>query len=318
MTIIGQPTQPIPTMKNDLIHRVTRCSLALLLAALAILSTVGLKAGNFFTNTIDGITLNNNAGKSPASTSKSWAILALSGGVTITEPSSNTSFYDVIGDVGVAGAGNLSMTLSQIQGTAYLGTGTSTAGASITGGVLKTAGSNTYLNTAVSQATSANTTASALVNSTSGLTFSGLGSGVPSTISLNNTAGSITGAAGGTYVMNLTNLILTGANAVLNFSGSSLTNYIVNVSQYLTLSSAAKITLSGGLTSANVLFNVSANASYNSYNVGLSGGSQLNGIILAPSRTVTLTGASKVTGEVIGKTVSLSGSSQVVATNVSP
>ena len=50
----------------------------------------------------------------------------------------------------------------------------------------------------------------------------------------------------------------------------------------------------------------------------LSGGSEAHGIILATTRAVKETGDSKIYGEVIAKSVSLSGASNVINPLVSP
>jgi hypothetical protein len=84
----------------------------------------------------------------------------------------------------------------------------------------------------------------------------------------------------------------------------------------MTLSSAAKIQLGNGLTAANVLFNVKSNTTQ--YDVTLSGGSQVTGIIMAPTRNFKETGGSVVYGEVIAKGVSLSGASKVINPFASP
>ena len=138
----------------------------------------------------------------------------------------------------------------------------------------------------------------------------------PLTIAMNNTSGSITGQAGQTYVLNLTDLVLQGTGAVLSLSGSNTTNYVINVSRSMSLAAGAKILLSGGLTEANVLYNVKSNSTQ--YDVTLSGGSEAHGTILATTRAVKETGGSVVYGEVIAKTVSLSGASKVINPYASP
>jgi hypothetical protein len=311
----------IPNMKPNLISKLTRLSRALLLAT-AILSAGVLKAQNFFTGTVNGVTLGNAATSAsatgPANGYNHWAIFALSGGVTLTDPSVNGNFYDSVGDVGVGGAGNLTMSNSQINGNVYYDSGTLLQNnGNITGTALNGYGS--YLTSGptsgVTSATNASTAAAGLAGNTTGLTFGGAlssftGATPPTTIGLSSAA-SISGAASTTYVLNLTNLIMSGVNAVLTLNGSSTTNYVVNVSSYMTLSSQASIVLgTGGITAGNILFNVK-NASTN-YDVTLSGGATVNGIILGPQRNVKLTTGAVVYGEVIGRSVSLSGASQVI------
>jgi predicted acyltransferase (DUF342 family) len=102
-------------------------------------------------------------------------------------------------------------------------------------------------------------------------------------------------------------------------NGTATTNYVINVNRYMSLAGGAKINLAGGITPQNVLYNVNQNTINGvQYDVTLSGGSEARGIILATTRAVKLTGDSKVFGEVIAKSVSLSGSSNVINPLVSP
>jgi hypothetical protein len=292
---------------------------ALVICALTLLGVVAAQADNFFDDSVSGIDLGNASGGSTG-THKSWAIFALSGGVTITDASLDGS-YDVLGNVGIAGAGGLTLSLSKIQGSVFRDSGAFTNSGGIVTGT-NTTGNGAYLNTGVSNANSASSTAQLLPRATSGLTLGGgLAGGLltndTTALTLNNTAGSIspaTGPAGaGTYVLNVADVILAGAGAILTLNGNGVAgavNYVVNVNRYLTLSTAAQIQLGNGLTPQNVLFNVKSNAT--PYDVTVSGGSVVNGIILAPTRTVKLTGASTVYGEVIAKGVSLSGRSKVI------
>jgi hypothetical protein len=303
-------------MKLNNRMNVARSIRVLVLGAMALLGAVAAQAANFFDDNVSGIDLGNASGGSTG-THKHWAIFALSGGVTITDTSLDGS-YDVLGNVGIAGAGGLSLSLSRIQGSVFRDTGTySNSGGVVTG--TNTTGNGAYLNTGVSNANTASSVAQGLTASTSGLTLGGgvsgsvYGSNYTAALSLTNTAGSITATSAGTKVLNLTDLILSGTGAILTLNGNGVAgavNYVINVNRYLTLGTAAQIQLGGGLTPQNVLFNVKSYATQ--YDVTLSGGSVLNGILLAPTRTVKLTGASVVTGEVIANSVSLSGRSKVI------
>ena len=309
----------------------SRAGRAMLLASLAVLTTGALKASspapgtNFFENTISGINLGGaSGGFGSLSDRRNWAIFALSGGVTITDPVAtygDLNSYDVWGNVGLGGTGNLSMTASWIRGNVVVQNGSQT---SPTGAPFLT-GTRTVNNTAISNgitsANAATTAASALnVNDIGSgptlLSFTGFAGSPGTSISL-AAAASITGVAATTYVINVTDFILNGAAATLTLNGTNTTNYIFNVSRFLSLGTSAKIALGGsGITAANILFNVKSSAPQ--YDVTLSGGSELNGIILATTRSVKLTGGSKVFGEVIAKGVSLSGVSKVINPFVSP
>jgi hypothetical protein len=311
-------------MKLNQILNAARSIRALALCAMALLGIAAAPAANFFDDNVSGIDLGNASGGANLSGNghRQWAIFALSGGVTITDTSVDGS-YDVLGNVGAAGAGGLTLSLSRIQGSVFRDTGSyANSGGVVTG--TNTGGNGAYLNTAVGNANSASSAAQGLTASTSGLTLGGgvsgsvYGSNYTAALSLNNTAGSITATSAGTKVLNLTDLILSGTGAILTLNGNGVAgavNYVINVNRYLTLGTAAQIQLGGGLTPQNVLFNVKSNVTQ--YDVTLSGGSVLNGILLAPTRTVKLTGASTVNGEVIASGVSLSGRSKVINPTVS-
>ena len=94
-------------MKLNNPFKTTRICRAFLIAAFALFGTGALKAQNFFDNTISGINLGNASGGATGG-HKNWAIFALSGGLTITDPTLDGSF-DVLGNVGIGGAGVLTM-----------------------------------------------------------------------------------------------------------------------------------------------------------------------------------------------------------------
>ncbi len=297
-------------MKLNSLFTLARTCRILLIASLALLSAGALKAANFFDDTVSGINLGNasGGGNFAGTGHRNWAIFSLSGGVTITDPTLDGSF-DVLGNVGIAGAGILTMSASRIQGDIYRDSGgqTLSGGANYTG-YSSTGGNGAYLGNNVSggvyHANTASTVAAGLAT-----TY------VQTSIALNNLPMSIS-PTGSTTVLNLQDLILSGLGAVLTLNGSSANNYVINVNRYMTLSSQASIVLAGGLGANNVLFNVKSNNP--SYDVTLSGASVVNGIILAPSRNVKLTGGSVVNGEVIAKGVSLSGRSKVINPFISP
>ena len=296
-------------MKNIL--QLPRAFRAILVAAFALFGTGALEAANFFDNSVGGIDLGNASGGSSTinSTHKNWAIFALSGGVTITDPSYINGAYDAVGNIGMAGTGVLTLSNASINGSVYnvsgngpVLSGTTSISNSGTAGPTVDA---TYLNNAATSAGLASTNAAAMT-ATIGTT----------TIAFNDGANHTVNATGAITVLNLQDLILSGINTVLTLNATAPNqNFVINVSRYMTLSANAQIQLTGGLGANNVLFNVK---NTNTYDVTLSGASVVNGIILAPSRNVKLTGASVVNGEVIGKGVSLSGRSKVINPFVSP
>ncbi len=295
-----------------------------ILAAVLALASAGIaNAGNFFDNNVGGIDLGTAAGGSSDnnSTHRNWAIFALTGGVTITDPTYNDpmspgGYYDVLGNIGMAGSGTLNLTNASINGSVWNGSGTPVTGnPHITSANWSSGGpavTGAYLTSAANAAISASSAATGMTMSSPGQPPSG------SSITLSGGGmQTLTASPGSLTVVNLQDLILTGLNTALTLTGSAGQNFVINVSRYMTLSSSAQIKLSGGLTVNNVLFNVT-NATGNAYDVTLSGGSVVNGIILAPNRNVKLTGASVVNGEVIAKGVSLSGRSRVLNPFVSP
>ena len=321
-------------MKTEIVSKMSRLSRVLLAATLALAGTASVKADNFFDDTISGINLGNASGGTTGG-HRHWAIFTLGGNVTITDPQSYTtttgivpsgsptSDYsaagsaDVYGNVGIYGSGRLSMTNSYIDGfvdefssptNVLAGNG---ANPYFLGSITH---DSAYLQQAYNDAIAASAVAKALT-ATSGTVSTAVITSAKSQADLG-----ITGSlAGNTYVLNLTDLILQGTSAVLTLNGTATTNYVINVNRYMSLAGGAKINLAGGITPQNVLYNVNQNTINGvQYDVTLSGGSEARGIILATTRAVKLTGDSKVFGEVIAKSVSLSGSSNVINPLVSP
>lgn len=298
---------------------------SVLLAALTLAGCGTLQAANFFDNVIavgtQGSVDLNTASGSNLSGRYCWAIFTMQGGGTISD--SALTVPNVVGNIGVAQSGTIMMQNSTVAGTVYLRGGAvpSTPGSVITGGILTS--QDPILNLAQSNATSAASAAAGLYSSTTGLSLSGGFPTPPSLVNgsysdtgsivLKNTSQTINGAAGGTYVLNLANLALNAST--LTLTGDGTTNYIINVSKFMSLASNSHIVLSGGLQPQNVLFNV---RNTYAYDVTMSGASTLDGIILAPGRNVKLTGGSQVNGEVIARAVSLSGQSKVINPVCSP
>jgi hypothetical protein len=328
-----------PTMKTEIVSKMSSLSRALLVATLALAGTASVKADNFFDNTISGINLGNASGGTTGG-HRHWAIFTLGGSVTITDPTpylpgsvpsgqAPDSYYstagsaDVYGNVGIYGSGRLSMTNSYINGfvdqyssptNVFAGNG---ANPYFLGSITH---DSAYLQRAYNDAIAASAAAEALTTNV------GAGGGTAATTAVITSAKSevdlgiaLGGQPNTTYVLNLTDLILQGTSAVLTLNGTATTNYVINVNRYMSLAGGAKINLAGGITPQNVLYNVNQNTINGvQYDVTLSGGSEARGIILATTRAVKLTGDSKVFGEVIAKSVSLSGSSNVINPLVSP
>ena len=333
-------------MKTDIISKMSRLSRALLAAALALVSTASVKATplNFFDGSVSGVDLGNASG-GVTNGHRHWAIFTLGGNVTITDPTAYLpgsvppgqapdSYYstagsaDVYGNVGIYGTGRLSMTNSYING--FVDEFSSPTN------VLAGNGGNPYFlgsignNAAYLQQARDNAIAASLAakNLTPTHTAPG-GTAVITTLKDESTAfnindrvgNDVSAMSGKTYAVNLTDLILQGTSAILTLHGTATTNYVFNIDRYMSLAGGAKINIDGssGLTAANVLYNVNQNSINGvQYDVTLSGGSEARGIILATTRAVKETGDSKIYGEVIAKSVSLSGASNVINPLVSP
>lgn len=117
----------------------------------------------------------------------------------------------------------------------------------------------------------------------------------------------LSGAPGETVVLKLGNFTLTG-NATLTLQGTASTTYVINVTKQFSLSGTSKIVLSGGLTWDHVLFNVTGTGA----DVTVSGTSILQGVLVANSRTVKLSGQSKTIGAVIANRIVMTDASKVL------
>jgi len=285
-----------------------------LLSACAFLASNAMGVGFFDSGGAGGVDLATVRGGA----SQYWAVFGISGGVSVTDPGPFSGNWDIRGGVGIAGSGNLTMSSSEILGNLYIRTGgvqVYSAGATVTGSVNQNSiPTDGILSGAAADAATASAQASALPTFYNGSPLTTIAQTTP--IALAAAA-----AANTTYVLHLTDLILSGTNAMLTLNGNGLANvnYVINVNRYLSLANGAQIKLTGGLQVQNVLINVQSGIySTYTYDATLSGGSTVNGIILAPNRTVKLTGASTDVGEVIGKAVSLSGNSRVYNPVASP
>lgn len=105
----------------------------------------------------------------------------------------------------------------------------------------------------------------------------------------------------GCTVLSLKNFKLSG-DSVLTLTGNPGDAFVINVKGDFKLSGNAKIVLAGGLTAADVLFNVTSNKK-----VELTGKAMGTGILLATRSEVKLSGSSMWTGEVIANRVHVHG-----------
>jgi choice-of-anchor A domain-containing protein len=210
------------------------------------------------------------------------------------------------GNVGISSPGTLSLNSSNgnpaaaINGNVYLGnTARITNPQQVKGTVL------THQDTKLDQANAAAVLAAVKFASRTP-TLSVPGSAINGTMT-------ITGGAG-VNVLNITGLNL-GNRQTLTLTGPAGSQFVINDSGGFTLNSG-KIILAGGLTPSDVVFNVTGiglNLPALSISGGVNGESVVNGILLAPGRSVQIS-SGLINGEVIagGPTFNFDSSGSIV------
>jgi hypothetical protein len=228
---------------------------------------------------------------------ENWGILetganqvSLSNNTGITVNSGATSSQ---ANLGINSGGNLNQSGTVVvQGTYYkfsTNSDSTTSGFTAVGGV--NTSSNSLLTTAASDATAASTTLAGLTpNQTLG------------TISTSTT---ISATVPGQNVVNVTGINL-GNGTTLTLSGSATQSFVINVTGTSNVT-FDNISLVGGLTPANVIFNVLNGDTITDNSPGV-----LNGILMDVSGKVSLTNNDTLNGEIIsGNQISLSNNSDV-------
>lgn len=119
-----------------------------------------------------------------------------------------------------------------------------------------------------------------------------------------------TASTSGTIVLTLDTFQL-ASNATFTLQGTAAASYIINVKGTFSLAGNSQIVLKGGLTAGNVIFNLVTTAPFNTTTATLSGNSIFRGILLAPTRSVVMSNNASVSGEVIAKSITMSGNSTV-------
>lgn len=215
----------------------------------------------------------------------------------------------VIGNVGIGGAGNFSMSDGQIQGDLYMndtGTLSMSGPAQITGtkrGLhLNGVSQQSTLNNALADSLALSNAAAALASTNNYTVPVGTFNG--STV---NSGKSITiaGPNSGTVVLNLQDFVMTSGTFTLQ--GTAMTTFILNVSRNFSINNST-VVLSGGLLASHVLFNVRNTGSQ----VSLNQGTSLQGVLLAYNRKVDLSGG-KVYGKVIANQIVITSGGQIVS-----
>ena len=228
-----------------------------------------------------------------------WGILetganqvSMANGTNITVNPGATSSQANLG-INSGGKLNQSGTVT-IAGAYYKFTGNSdstTNGLTVAGGTLTGPTVNSTLTTAAADATAASTTLAGLPpNQTLG------------TITASTT---ISATVPGRNVINLTDINM-GNNTTLTLSGSATQSFVINVTgtSQVTLSN---VSLVGGLTPANVIFNVLNGDTVTDPNPDV-----VNGTIMDINGSISITNNDTINGELIsGKQISLSNNSDV-------
>lgn len=225
-----------------------------------------------------------------------WAVLETGNGNVSLANAANAGY--VVGNVGVAGTGNISDGGSlPITGNVELGTSSGSSGLSgnVSGSITQNSASQTALNQAAAAAIAASSQLAAMASSGGGVGISQISQG--STLS-----------AG---VYNLSSMQLNnGAQLVL--SGNASSQFIFNISGQMSLNSA-QIVLSGGLNADDVIYNITGNQAVQ-FSGGLNdphGEAALAGIILATNAAIQIS-PGEVTGEIIsGQNINISSGGSV-------
>jgi len=239
-----------------------------------------------------------------AGRTKQWAVFTLGNNVSLNVNMSGQAL--VIGDVGAAGTGNVTLGSGQarIQGSLYQHTGGNLNNSgTITGSRFQNPATDSLLNQAAIDAQNASDEAWALPVTPA---YSSL-------TNVNLSGGNITITGSGCVVLKLTNFVISG-RGTFTLAGTAGTSYIINVSNQFSLSNSSQIILGTGIRPQDVLFNVRGTGSQ----VNLSGATQFNGILLATKRTVSISGSTQVRGEVIANSVIVSGQARVVTPSTNP
>jgi len=221
---------------------------------------------------------------------------------TVTGPSS------IVGNVGVGGSGNYTMSDGTLNGDLYMNDNAKTAKLSgpamITGhrfGLHEDGVSQqSVLNNALDGAHYLSMQAAMDTNTGSYMVTQGTFNGMTENGNQNVT---LTGT--GHIVLTLQDFVMTGGTFTL--SGNAMTSYVINVTRNFSLNNA-KIELSGQLMASHVLFNIIGKGQ----DVSMQQGTSMHGILLATQRKVNLSGG-KVFGRVIADQLALTSGGQVVS-----
>jgi choice-of-anchor A domain-containing protein len=215
-----------------------------------------------------------------------WQILAVNTGSSTANLNIAYS-SQVDGNVGVANGNVRVSSSSAIYGNLDVGTsGTISNSGIVSGSINQNSATNTLLANATTAAMKAFTDASGMTATITSVT----------TINNPSSATTITGTSG-INVIDLTNLDLSGSGDGLTLSAPSNGYFVINISGAFSVGNQANIVVAGGLSAADVLYNVTGTSGTVQFN-GASGNVDVQGIVLAPYQDININGA-QVDGEVI-------------------
>lgn len=215
----------------------------------------------------------------------------------------------VVGNIGIGGNGDFSMSDGDLYGDIYMHTGgkvTFSGPANNHGFHVYTTGVDAPINSAIADAISlSNAAAAEMSSSSSAYTVNGVHSMLTTVNSGSNMTVADSNPFGGKIVLNLQDFVRT--NGTFTLQGTAMTTYIINVSRSFSLNNSSVI-LTGGLLASHVLFNVTGSGDQ----VSLNQGTQMSGTLLAMGRKVDLSGG-KVFGRVLADQVVITSGGQVIS-----
>jgi hypothetical protein len=209
----------------------------------------------------------------------------------------------IMGNVGIGGHGNFSMSGGEFDGDLYMnsyGNFTLSGPAKHNGNTFYN--QDTVLNNALGGAQYLAGQAAIDTNTGSYTVTQGSFNGTTENGNQN-----VTLMGSGHIVLKLTDFVMTGGTFTLQGSTTVPTSYIIDVSRNFSLSGNAKIVLSN-IPASHVLFNIIGTGNA----ITIQQGSSMQGILLAYQRKVNLSGG-KVFGRVIAEQLALSGGGQVIS-----
>lgn len=236
-----------------------------------------------------------------------WSALTTNGKLSASTMSTTSpAKIDIEGNVGIWANSNsdakLALSNSSILGDVFLrkgGTKSLSGASQILGNFYQGNSYNTILSTAASDALTLATNIASLTSTTNFTSNFSLSSG---SIVGSNSSLTITATDTNPVVLDITNFSL--SNSTLTLIGSSTSKFILNIDNQFTMSNGSLVTFDGQLDPENVIFRVGTLTN-------MSGGSEFNGILLAANSSVSMTGGSSIYGELIGKSITMSGGSKI-------